>query len=330
MEIAKALILAGNGSQDCAWPIAPSTRHLFPVANQPILFHNLEALRAAGILEATILADPGMGAAIERAVGDGRDWELSLHHATWNSAGGLPAALATAREFLADEPVFVEHGDALLRERMQGHISRFARERLDALALRLERRPDVPVARQLTPGYLLSARAVSILLAAREEPGSPIAHLRAGGVRVRVQRVDGCMPCHGDIETLLESNRCMLEGLAASVGPDSLEDSTVHGAVSIHPTARIRRSLLRGPAIVGAGATITDAYIGPYTSIGVGVTVEAAEIEHSIICPDAELRFIGNRLESSLIGRGARIVRGFDLPAAIRVSLGDGAAVILR
>src|SRR6188472_596752 len=121
MEIAKALILAGSASDACPWPAVPGSRHLFPVANRPILFHNLEALRAAGILEATILADADAGPAIERAVGDGTDWDLTVHHAEWRSAEGLPAALAVGRDFLADEPVLVEHGDALLRERLHGH-----------------------------------------------------------------------------------------------------------------------------------------------------------------------------------------------------------------
>jgi glucose-1-phosphate thymidylyltransferase len=80
VEIAKALILAGSGSDDSPWPVVPGSRHLFPVANRPILFHNLEALRAAGILEATILADADAGRAIESAVGDGRDWGLTVHH----------------------------------------------------------------------------------------------------------------------------------------------------------------------------------------------------------------------------------------------------------
>jgi glucose-1-phosphate thymidylyltransferase len=329
MEIAKALILAGSGSDDCPWPVVPGSRHLFPVANRPILFHNLEALRAAGILEATILADAEAGRAIEGAVGDGRDWGLTVHHIPWQSAGGLHGALAAGRDFLADEPVLVEHGDALLRERLHGHISAFAQERLDALALRLER-SVVPMTGQLTPGYLLSPRAVSILLDGCADAGNPVARLRARGGRVRIQHVDGCLPCHGDLEALIESNRCMLEGLPASVDPASLDDSTVHGGVQVHPTATIRRSLLRGPVIVGAGATVTDAYIGPYTAIGAGVLVEASEIEHSIVLPEAQLRFVGHRLESSVIGRGARIVRGFDLPAAMRVSLGDGAEVILK
>ena len=63
MEIAKALILAGRGDDDHPWPTAPSApRHLFPIANRPILFHNLESLRRAGTLDRTmlvVLADHG-------------------------------------------------------------------------------------------------------------------------------------------------------------------------------------------------------------------------------------------------------------------------------
>ena len=329
MEIAKALILAGDMSDDRSWPAVAGSRHLFPVANRPILFHNLEALRSAGILEATILSEPDAATAIERAVGDGREWGLTVRHHAWRGSDGLLGALAAGREFLDGEPVLVEHGDALLRDRMHVHISAFARENLDALALRLTQGGGGTTG-PLTPGYLLSPRAVSILLDDGVTDAAPVARLRAGGGRVRIQAVDGCLPCHGDVQSLLESNRRVLEGLKPSVDPASLEESTVHGAVHIHPTARVRGSLLRGPVIVGPGAKVTDAYIGPYTSVGAGVAVEGSEIEHSIVLPDAEIRFVGKRLESSVIGRGARIVRGYDLPAAMRVSLGDGAEVVLR
>jgi glucose-1-phosphate thymidylyltransferase len=329
MEIAKALILAGGGGDDRPWPVVAGSRHLFPIANRPILFHNLEALRAGGILEATILSEPATASAIERAVGDGRDWGMTVRHVDWNGSDGVHGALAAGRDFLGDEPVLVEHGDALLRERMHVHISAFARERLDALALRLERGAE-RTPRHLTPGYLLSPRAISILLDQSASKAGPVARLRASGGRVRVQAVDGCLPCHGDIEALIEGNRRMLEAHATSVDAASLQDTTVQGPVEVHPTARICRSLLRGPVIVGPGARVTDAYIGPYTSIGADVVVEGSEIEHSIVLPEAELRFVGPRLESSVIGRGARVVRGFDLPATMRVAVGDGAEVVVR
>jgi glucose-1-phosphate thymidylyltransferase len=122
----------------------------------------------------------------------------------------------------------------------------------------------------------------------------------------------------------------MLDDLQERIEPGSLEACSIQGAVDVHPTARISRTLLRGPVVIGPGAQINDAYIGPYTAIGADAVIEGTEIEHSIVLPDAELRFVGARLESSVIGRGARVVRRFHLPDAIRVSIGDGAEVVLR
>ncbi len=177
---------------------------------------------------------------------------------------------------------------------------------------------------------MLSSRAVEIIRGDRSGAADPVAGVREQGGRVRVQRVDGCLPCHGDLATVLESNRRVLEKLDASIDPTTLDQVNIQGAVRIDPTARVTRSLLRGPVIIGPGARITDSYVGPYTSIGDDVTVEGTEIEHSIVLPKAELRYLGTRLESSVIGRGARITRGFEMPAALRMAIGDGAEVVLR
>ena len=173
----------------------------------------------------------------------------------------------------------------LLRQRINVHISAFARERLDALALRLVG-DGSPGCAPRAPGYLLSPRAIFILLDGPVTAAeSPVAGVRARGGRVRIERVDGCMPCDGDLGTLLDGNRRMLEHLEPSLDGVLLDECRVQGAVEIHPTATVERSLLRGPLIVGAGARILDSYIGPYSSIGEDVVVEGTEIEHSIVLP---------------------------------------------
>jgi glucose-1-phosphate thymidylyltransferase len=329
MEIARALVLAEADGGHGPWAAAPTgPKHLFPIANRPILFHNLEALRAAGVLEATILATGATRHAIASAAGDGREWGLTLHYADWCAADGVREALAVTRDFLASEPVLVQQGDALLRDRMHSHIATFARERLDTLVLRLESH-SATEARLPAPSYLLSPKAVSILLDGPSDRVNPVSGVRAMGGNVRIERVDGCLACHGDHETVLDSNRRMLETIKADYDPASLDDCTVQGPVIIHPTARVRRTLLRGPAIIGPGACLNDAYVGPYTSIGSDVVLEGSQVEYSIVLSGAELRFIGARLESSVIGRGARIVRGFQLPGAMRMTLGEGAEVVV-
>jgi glucose-1-phosphate thymidylyltransferase len=322
MEIAKALILTAENADDDRWPAPSRTpRQLFPVANRPILFHNLEAVRTAGVLEATIMVGPGTGDAIREAVGDGGEWGLNLKFAEWSGQGGMRGALASGRTFVGDEPVLVQRGDALLRDRIHRLISAFALEDLDLMALEL-----TGAASAQRPGYLLSPRAVSILCD-QAAPGSPMAGLRAHGGRVRVEPVEGLLTCAGGQDALLAGNRAMLERLTTSTAGAEIHEAEIQGPVEIHPTAAVHGSTIRGPAIIGPNALVRDSYIGPYTAIGADAVIEGAEIEHSIVLPEARVSFVGTRIESSVIGRRAKVDRAFRLPAALRLSLGDGAEV---
>jgi glucose-1-phosphate thymidylyltransferase len=329
MEIAKALIMAGRTRDDRGYPAdLGGSAHLFPIANRPLLFHILEALGAAGVLEATILTDGDGDGPTRRAVGDGGRWRLGARVIDWKPSSGLAGALAAAEEYLGGEPVLVQDAGSLLHEHLHAHISSFARDRLDALALRLPTSAgsdDSPC----TPVFLLSPEAIGLVLGSPELGRDPVSGVRAQGGRTRVGQVDGCDVSTGHIDALLEANRRALEGLITSVDPASFADCTVQGPVSVHRTARLERTLLRGPIVIGPGARLIDAYIGPYTSIGADARIEGAQIEHSIVLADAELRFVGARLESSLIGRGARVSRGFQLPGAMRVAIGSGAKVTL-
>ena len=51
----------------------------------------------------------------------------------------------------------------------------------------------------------------------------------------------------------------------------------------IEEGAVIERTIIRGPAIIGARARLTHAYVGPYTSIMNDVEIRDSEIEHSIV-----------------------------------------------
>jgi glucose-1-phosphate thymidylyltransferase len=332
MQIAKALVLAGRGPHDRPWPSARSMpKALVPIANRPILFHNLEALRRAGLLEATIAVDPETASAIRAAVGEGSDWGLTIRYLDCASDIGLGAALATARDFVSDEPVLVQRAGALLRERIQPHIVAFADERLDALTLRLHGhdRAGRGMGPTVDGGWLLSEAAVTMLTGRRDPAADPVACVREQGGQARVQHVDGCLPCHGDQSTLLEANRRMLEEIVTDYDPECIEASELQGPVVVHPTARVEGSLIRGPAIIGPRTRLKDAYVGPYTAIGADAVIEGTEIEHSIVFSGAELRFVGTRLETSIIGKGARVVRSFGVPNALRLSIGDGAEVAL-
>jgi glucose-1-phosphate thymidylyltransferase len=329
MEIAKALILAGPTPHDEPWPsVRSGPKPLVPVANRPILFHHLESLRRAGVLEATIALDDDGAAPITAAVGDGSRWGLMVNYVLWQASSGLGGALAAAHEHIADEPVLVEPADVLHREHIHPHIVAFASERLDAMALRVAGAPRDPHGHRLG-SYLLSERAVSMLLGMPAGVTDPMADVRQRGGAVRVQSIDGCLVCHGGQDRLLEGNRRMLEDLRRTVDADAHPTCEFQGAVYVHPTAELDHALIRGPAMIGAGTALTHAYVGPYTSIGADVRIEGSQIEHSIVLDRAELLNVGDRLDNSVIGAGARVHRIFGLTSGMRLSVGDGAEVTL-
>ena len=85
--------------------------------------------------------------------------------------------------------------------------------------------------------------------------------------------------------------------------------------------------IVRGPAIIGARAQLTDTYIGPYTAIGEDVAIEKAELEHSIVLSGSSIQDLDGRIEASLIGWHVQIKRGHSVPKAHRFVVGDNAEI---
>ena len=106
-----------------------------------------------------------------------------------------------------------------------------------------------------------------------------------------------------------------------------LVDSQVEGRVVIEAGARLERTTVRGPAIIGAGAHLVDAYIGPYTAIGRHCVIEGAEVEHSILLEGSTVRGLDGRMESSLLGRDVSVRRGIRQPRAYRFMVGDSSDI---
>lgn len=329
MEIARAVIQATPPADERPWSsIGLGPKSLTPVATRPIIFHTLDALRGAGVLETALITDASTIDAFKLAVGDGAHWGMTITYLQCDGGSGVPAALRAAGSFIDGEPILFQRADAILRGCLREHIVSFARDDLDALALMLVRPPAPEPLPRLSGGYLLSPRAVSVMLTA-PAGRDPLARLRRHGSQVRELDVEGCLACHGTEAALLEANRHALSQISTDVADAMLRASEIQGSVVIHPSAILQNSLVRGPAIVGPHTKIVDSYVGPYTAIGANVRVEGTEIEHSIVMDDAQLLFVGSRLETSIIGRGASIVRRFDMPSAVRMSIGDGAHVAL-
>jgi glucose-1-phosphate thymidylyltransferase len=317
--VTKALILTGEPVEASRWrTLGVHARPLVPIANRPVVLHTLDALRAAGVREATVLADGEMRAALGEVLGRGTP-ELAIRYADHVDERALDA-----------RALVVEPADALLRAPLAGVLGAVGDDDIDGAVLRLA--PSASPSSQVAACVLGQDAAAAM---ARSFDGcdgtveSVADELVAGSRRVRVGEVRGCRACTGGDDGLLHANRMLLEGLVAGETKATLIGSEVQGSALIHPTATLESTLVRGPAVIGPGAHLTDVYVGPSTSIGEDVRIEGAEVEHSLVLAGAQVRYPGARLTSSIIGPRARLVRDFHLPRGMRLTLGADSVVAM-
>ena len=355
MKNLKGLILSGGKGTRLRPITHTSAKQLVPVANKPVLFYGIEAMAEAGIREVGIIVAPETGAEIREVVGDGKRFGVEITYIDQHAPLGLAHAVLTAEEFLGDSPFVMYLGDNLLRDGIKELVDTFRSEEPDALILltpvpdpehygvaeledgrvsRLVEKPAQPETDlalvgvyMFTPQVFEAARAIEPSGRGELEITDAIQHLVDGGLRVDPHIVHGWWKDTGQVQDMLEANRLILDDLEERLDGELDEESSIEGRVAIEEGARLERSTVRGPAIIGRGAVIRDAYIGPYTAIGEDVKIDGAELEHSIVLAGSEINELEYRIEASLIGRNVRIGKGPALPKAYRFVVGDNAEI---
>ncbi len=354
MKDLKGLILSGGKGTRLRPITHTSAKQLVPVANKPVLFYGIEAMARAGIREVGIIVAPETGDEIRAAAGDGSRFGVELTYIGQDEPLGLAHAVLTAEPFLGDAPFVMYLGDNLLQGGITELVDAFRATAPDALILltpvtdpenygvaeleggrvrRLVEKPPEPATDlalvgvyMFTPAIHDAARAISPSGRGELEITDAIQHLVDSGARVDPHIVRGWWKDTGRLDDILEANRLVLETVERSVEGE-LIDSRVDGRVVVLPGARLERSSVRGPAIIGADARLTDCYVGPYTAVGDRCVIEDAEIEHSILLADSQVRRLAGRMESSLLGRNVRVGRGDRQPHAYRFMVGDNSEI---
>ncbi|MBX5439958.1 MAG: glucose-1-phosphate thymidylyltransferase [Solirubrobacteraceae bacterium] len=351
----KGLILSGGKGTRLRPITHTSAKQLVPVANKPVLFYGIEAMAAAGIEEVGIIIAPETGDEIRAAAGDGSRFGVRITYIVQDEPAGLAHAVLTAEPFLGSDPFVMYLGDNLLQGGISDLVQAFERNEPEALILltpvpdpehygvaeldgdrvvALAEKPPEPKTNLALVGvYLFSprihdaARAIEPSARGELEITDAIQHLVDAGARVEPHIVQGWWKDTGRLDDMLEANRLILDNLQTRVEGE-LVDSTVEGRVVIEPGARLERCTVRGPAIIGTGTRLVDAYVGPYTAIAEDCLVEQAEIEHSILLAGSQVRNLAGRMESSLLGRNVKISRDEGRqPRAYRFMVGDNSEI---
>jgi len=353
----KGLILSGGKGTRLRPITHTSAKQLVPVANKPILFYAVEALREAGIREIGIIVGDTR-AEIEAAVGDGERFGCRIQYIWQEEPLGLAHAVATAREFLGNEPFVMYLGDNLIQHGVARFVREFESLDVDALILLkavedprafgvaelgeggriigLEEKPKNPRSDLALVGVYLFTASIHEAIAGLKpsargeyEITDAIRRLVESGRRVHAHVHTGWWLDTGKKDDMLEANRVVLDEIPRDVQGRVDAESRVVGRVQIGEGTELIGSSVRGPAVIGRGCRIERSFIGPYTSISDGAQIVGSEIEHSIVLDGSRILDPGYRIEDSLIGRNVEVVRGDGKPAALRLLLGDDSQVSL-
>ncbi|GAA2944216.1 MULTISPECIES: glucose-1-phosphate thymidylyltransferase [Streptomyces] len=350
----KALVLSGGAGTRLRPITHTSAKQLVPVANKPVLFYGLEAIAEAGITDVGIIVGD-TAQEIRDAVGDGSALGIDVTYIPQDEPRGLAHAVLIARDFLGDDDFVMYLGDNFIVGGISGLVEGFRAERPEAQILltkvpnptafgvaeldsegrvaALEEKPKEPKSDLALVGVYLFTPAVHEAVRSIEpswrgelEITHAIQWLIDNGRDVRSTTISGYWKDTGNVTDMLEVNRSVLETLKPSTEGTVDDSSEIIGRVRIEAGAQVTSSRIVGPVVIGADSVVTDAYIGPFTSVSEGCRIEDSEIEYSIVLRGASISGV-RRVEASLIGRDVEVTPAPRNPSAHRLVLGDHSKV---
>ena len=353
----KALIASGGHGTRLQPITHTQNKHLIPIANKPMLFYALETVAEAGIEEVGVVVNQG-DSEVRGVLEQGERWGLNITYLEQGAPLGVAHVVKIAEDFIKDEPFLFYLGDNMVVGGVKGLVEEFKRKKSnchlalanvkdpgrfgvaeigDGLIINIEEKPKAPKSPYAVAGVYIYDHHIfeavnNINPSARGELEISEAHqfLLDKGFKVTYSEITGWWKDTGEPIDLLEANRLVLSVLKSSKLEGEIdEESFVTDSVVIQRGARIVRSQIRGPAIIGENTIIEDSYIGPFTSIHFGCKIIKSEVEYSVVLENCKISDVGIRIEGSLLGKDVEIIKANGKPRTHRFMIGDKSRVEL-
>jgi len=330
----KALVLAG-GSGTRLRPFSHSMpKQLIPLANKPILEYVLEDLRGLGVTDVGMIVGR-WAAEIAQVIGDGTRFGLRVRYIEQDQPLGLAHCVRLARPFLGADDFVMYLGDNVLPDGIADVAQDFRARRPAAQIVvqevadprrfgvvevaangaveRLVEKPAHPRSNLAVVGVYFFTAAIHDAVASiapsnrgELEITDAVQWLLANGAAVEASRYAGYWRDIGHPEDVLACNRRLLGGLRSDIVGEVDDASTLLGHVVVERGARVVRSRIEGPAIVGAQTLIENSHVGPNTAIGRACTLYGTDLAESVVQDGSSISSVRG-LRSSVIGRSAAI-----------------------
>jgi len=349
----KALVLAGGEGTRLRPITHTSAKQLIPVANKPVLFYCLEALKEAGITDIGMIVGETQ-AEIREAIGDGKEFGVKVTYIEQPKPLGLAHAVKISKNYIKDDNFVMFLGDNLIKEGIKSLVEEFEKNKPNAQILlakveeperfgvaelngqkvkKLVEKPKNPPSNLALVGVYMFDKNVfnavdNIKPSGRNELEitDAIQYLINKNFNVEPHIINGWWKDTGKLEDMLEANRMILEDLEELHKGEVDSKSKIIGRIHLEKGSKVINSVIRGPVIIGENTVIENSYVGPFTSVYYDCMIKSSEVEHSIILEKSEIDDM-HRIEDSLVGKNVKIGRTLQKPKAYRLMVGDNSKV---
>ncbi|MEM1509345.1 MAG: glucose-1-phosphate thymidylyltransferase [Thermofilaceae archaeon] len=353
----KGVILHGGAGTRLRPLTFSGPKQLIEVAGKPVSQWVLEDLVSAGVREVAIVLGDVFPELVVQYYGDGSRFGARVSYVHQGKPLGIAHAVGLCRDFVGSDSFVVYLGDNLLQHGIKEYVRSFVGGGYDALVLlkevedptrfgvaqldergrlvRLVEKPKSPPSNLALVGVYFFK---SIIFKAIDEiePSwrseleitDALQKLIDWGCNVGYRIIEGWWLDTGKKDDILTANYLLLDGKAERKIEGEMVNSRVEGRVTVCKGARIVDSTVRGPAFIGEGTIVEHSFIGPYTSLSKSVKVVESSLEYCVVLEGAWIESV-ERMEESLVGRHAKVVKRSKDGRALRLNIGDYSEVYL-
>lgn len=357
----KALITAGGKGTRLRPITHTNNKHLIPIANKPMIHYAIEAVLEVGVKEIGIVVNPDTENEIKEALGDGKEWRVSISYITQEAPIGLAHVVKVSESFIKDDPFIFYLGDNVIVGGIKRFLDEFKNsnnncqlvlarvkdpqrfgvpEIKDGKVVKVEEKPKIPKSNFAVTGiYFYDSHIFeavnNIKPGWRGELEISDAHqyLINKGYKIGYSEITGWWKDTGKPDDLLEANRLVLEQIInhqeSAIQGEIDSQSEIIGKVIVEKGAKILKSSIFGPVIIGKDTIIENSYIGPFTAIYHDCQIKNSELEYSIIMENSKIIDVETRIERSILGRSVEITKKDSRPKTQRFIVGDQSSIIL-
>lgn len=300
------ILAAGKGSR-----LFPVTHHipkpLLPLANRMTLEYAFDQLKQMGVSEVCVVVGEN-APIVKAALGDGREFGVSLSYVTQTEPKGLAHAVGFAQEFVGGDSFVLYLGDAIYDRSLAEFARQFAESGCDNLNLvksvedprrfgvatlegdrivRLVEKPAEPESNFAMAGMYIFGPAIWDALVGlppsargEYEITDAIQRLIDTGKDVRAGIYKGEWFDTGTLDSFLETSNFLTQGAVVAAQNAEFEATVGHHVV-LGEGARVQAGMLED-CVVLPGATVTVTGAIRHAVLG-GIITRSGDIENEVL-----------------------------------------------